>query len=245
MLRRRKFICNLLLASGGGLAAFAAERETSIKSGPPPVSYEDRAVAGLARLYFLHRDTGFLSPRRWVPCATRCSPANTRSTNRASRKLKCGRRTIRFSATVLIIWPGSFPLTRSSPTTAALAPNIATRRPNSCCTGSTTARTGPAEWDSIHAATIAVENLQVRFNSLGNGAAEWQCDPARQLSPVRESPHAHQFWLRAVSLRLQQPVPGVGFLESPIGYQQPPPLGEGSCISPSGRLSAFKQEASA
>jgi hypothetical protein len=45
-MRRRKFIRNLLLASGGGLAAFAAERETSIKPGPPPdASKEDSRVA--------------------------------------------------------------------------------------------------------------------------------------------------------------------------------------------------------
>lgn len=45
-MRRRKFIRNLLLASGGGLAAFAAERETSIKPGPPAdASKEDSQVA--------------------------------------------------------------------------------------------------------------------------------------------------------------------------------------------------------
>jgi len=44
--RRRKFIRNLLLASGGGLAAIAAERETAIKPGPPSdASKEDSRVA--------------------------------------------------------------------------------------------------------------------------------------------------------------------------------------------------------
>lgn len=45
-MRRRKFIRNLLLASGGGLAAFAAERETAVAPGPPPeLSKQDSVVA--------------------------------------------------------------------------------------------------------------------------------------------------------------------------------------------------------
>ena len=35
-MRRRKFIRNLLLASGGGVAGLALERESAIKPGPPP-----------------------------------------------------------------------------------------------------------------------------------------------------------------------------------------------------------------